>query len=168
MEKKNTIVVLVFIFAFLFGRQLFAIDQKSTSETAANVTINMVSGGTTPYSIVYGAAGGTVVKIMLQLVQPPINRQRAVRLRPNGCQHTGNVRNYPCTKQYASGVCFHEFYVGRIWLSYCHFWSKTDNNGNGQIQYGSGTQTFLEVGILKSTLLAGSGFLKFSTTNDQY
>ena len=114
MEKKNTIVVLVFIFAFLFGRQLFAIDQKSTSETAANVTLNIVSGGTTSYSIVYGAAGGTVA-------QNNATQLAAAIKSATGCTITTKTdaasteRNTSILgpKQYVR-VCRHEFMLGEF------------------------------------------------------
>lgn len=168
MEKKNTIVVLIFIFAFLFGGQLFAIDQKSISETAADVTLNIVSGGTTSYSIVYGAAGGTVA-------QNNATQLAAAIKSATGCTIT--------TKTDASTPGTYEIILGP---SNTRPECASMNSTLGEFGYRiaiSGQKLIItatdanhmvvalkrfEVGILKSTLLAGSGFLKFSTTNDQY
>ena len=152
MEKKNTIVVLVFIFAFLFGRQLFAIDQKSTSETAANVTLNIVSGGTTSYSIVYGAAGGTVAQNNATQLAAAIKsatgctitpkRMPAHRERTKLSLGPSNARPECASMNSTLG----EFGY-RIAIS-----GQNDNNGNGCQPHGSGTQTFRSGHIEKYTI----------------
>ena len=64
-------------------------------------------------------------------------------------------------------MCFHEFTLGEFGYRIAISGQKliiTATDANHMVV----ALKRFEVGILKSTLLAGSGFLKFSTTNDQY
>lgn len=165
-------IILLSVFVFIGYGVLYANtdnEQKSVNETnEATVTLNIVANSASSYSIVYGAAGGTVAKNnATQLV--------AAIKSITGCTLT--------TKTDATAATTYEIILGptntradcaEMNTSLGSFGYRIAVSGKKLVITATDANHMVvalkrfETAILKSSTLAGTGFLNFSNTNDQY